>query len=71
MEKLKNSSFFILILTGLFALIFGSYAFTYSESGKNVQKDMFNMFLDEYRADTNESRADTDRLFGLIKDLKK
>ena len=63
MEKLKNSPFFLLVLGALFTLIMGSYAFTYSESGKTVKKDMFNMFLIEYR-------ADTDRMFKLFEGLK-
>jgi len=64
MEKLKNSPFFLLVLGALFTLIMGSYAFTYSESEKTVKKDMFNMFLTEYR-------ADTDRMFKYLEGLKK
>ena len=75
MEKLKNSPIFILVLSGLFILILGSFAFTDSETDKNTQlihsglektmkKDTFDMFLTEYR-------ADIDRIFKLFQGLKK
>ncbi len=64
MEKLKNSPFLIMVLSILFTLILGSYAFTWSASSKSVAKDSFALFLTEYRSNTN-------MMFQLIKELKK
>jgi len=63
MGRFKNSPFLIPLLSALFILILGSYAYTYSESGKSVPKDTFNMFLVEYRSNTQ-------MMFDLIKELK-
>jgi len=74
MDKMKNSPFLITVLGGLFLLILGSFAFTDSATYKNTQlihsglektmkKDTFDMFLTEYR-------ADTDRMFKLFEGLK-
>jgi len=64
MNKIKHSPFLITLFSGLFILILGSYAYTYSESGKSLPKDSFNLFLAEYR-------SNTDRMFEMFKDLKK
>jgi len=64
MDKIKSSPFLITLLSVFFTLILGSYAYTYSESGKSMQKDTFNMFLAEYRSNTS-------MLVELIKELKK
>jgi len=64
MNRIKNSPFLITLLSVLFTLILGSYAYTYSESGKKIEKDTFSLFLAEYR-------NNTDRMFDLIKGLKK
>jgi len=59
MDRMKNSPIFLSLITILFTLILGSYGYTYSESGKAVPKDTFNMFLIEYR-------TNTERMFDLI-----
>jgi len=51
-EKMKNSPVFLFLIGLLFSLVFGSYAYTYNESGKALPKDTFNMFLKEYRSNT-------------------
>ena len=63
MDKMKNSPIFICLVTILFTLILGSYAYTYSESAKATPKDTFNMFLVEYRNNTT-------LMFDMIKALK-
>jgi len=62
-HKIKNSPFLITLLSILFTLILGSYAYTYSESDKKMEKETFNLFLTEYRTNTK-------MMFDLIKSLR-
>ncbi len=60
MGKIKNNPFLMALIGFLFTLTLGSYAYTYTESDKKIEKDTFNLFLTEYR-------NNTDRIFQLLK----
>jgi len=64
MEKIKHSPFLAILLSVFFTLLLADFAYTYSVDQDSISKDMFNMFLTEYR-------ADTDRMFKFLEGLKK